>query len=224
MQWHHQPLKIGFKSHDIVLFLQDDKNVIIGAMAPECYTVYVSEVKFLLHKIKPVHHFTKTKQSRNRYIYSVCFSFLDGSVFPLFSLLDLYCTLEVDSYGYFVSKAKTRVFRDTTEPQWNEVSHQDMFSHCSILTLYNSIHSVLLFSIYVNWKGVWDWVGGLPVSADPVLREMLWQEHAQQGRQWDCGQDHGKRASPGMKTASDRLSYREASVFSWGYFPAYDSF
>lgn len=35
---------------------------------------------------------------------------------------DLYCTLEVDSFGYFVSKAKTRVFRDTTEPQWNEVS------------------------------------------------------------------------------------------------------
>lgn len=34
---------------------------------------------------------------------------------------DLYCTLEVDSFGYFVSKAKTRVFRDTTEPQWNEV-------------------------------------------------------------------------------------------------------
>ncbi|PNI23284.1 ABR isoform 24, partial [Pan troglodytes] len=26
---------------------------------------------------------------------------------------DLYCTLEVDSFGYFVSKAKTRVFRDT---------------------------------------------------------------------------------------------------------------
>uniref|UniRef100_A0A8C2WVG5 ABR activator of RhoGEF and GTPase n=1 Tax=Cyclopterus lumpus TaxID=8103 RepID=A0A8C2WVG5_CYCLU len=33
---------------------------------------------------------------------------------------NLYCTLEVDSYGYFVSKAKTRVFRDTTEPHWNE--------------------------------------------------------------------------------------------------------
>uniref|UniRef100_A0A6I8QKK4 Active breakpoint cluster region-related protein n=1 Tax=Xenopus tropicalis TaxID=8364 RepID=A0A6I8QKK4_XENTR len=33
---------------------------------------------------------------------------------------DLYCTLEVDSFGYFVSKAKTRVFRDTTEPEWNE--------------------------------------------------------------------------------------------------------
>uniref|UniRef100_A0A8D0BMJ7 ABR activator of RhoGEF and GTPase n=1 Tax=Salvator merianae TaxID=96440 RepID=A0A8D0BMJ7_SALMN len=33
---------------------------------------------------------------------------------------NLYCTLEVDSFGFFVSKAKTRVFRDTTEPQWNE--------------------------------------------------------------------------------------------------------
>ena len=37
---------------------------------------------------------------------------------------DLYCTLEVDSYGYFVSKAKTRVFRDTTEPTWNEVRRE----------------------------------------------------------------------------------------------------
>ncbi|KAI9514034.1 hypothetical protein NQZ68_036533 [Dissostichus eleginoides] len=44
----------------------------------------------------------------------------DGSVYLLCFLLDLYCTLEVDSYGYFVSKAKTRVFRDTMEPHWNE--------------------------------------------------------------------------------------------------------
>ncbi|XP_047664911.1 active breakpoint cluster region-related protein isoform X2 [Tachysurus fulvidraco] len=33
---------------------------------------------------------------------------------------NLYCTLEVDSFGYFVSKAKTRVFRDTSQPHWNE--------------------------------------------------------------------------------------------------------
>uniref|UniRef100_A0A4W3IKM9 BCR activator of RhoGEF and GTPase n=1 Tax=Callorhinchus milii TaxID=7868 RepID=A0A4W3IKM9_CALMI len=33
---------------------------------------------------------------------------------------NLYCTLEVDSFGYFVNKAKTRVYRDTTEPNWNE--------------------------------------------------------------------------------------------------------
>lgn len=26
----------------------------------------------------------------------------------------------MDSFGYFVSKAKTRVFRDTTEPKWDE--------------------------------------------------------------------------------------------------------
>ncbi|XP_063171922.1 breakpoint cluster region protein [Candoia aspera] len=32
----------------------------------------------------------------------------------------LYCTLEVDSFGYFVNKAKTRVYRDTVEPNWNE--------------------------------------------------------------------------------------------------------
>uniref|UniRef100_A0A8C8J9K1 Uncharacterized protein n=1 Tax=Oncorhynchus tshawytscha TaxID=74940 RepID=A0A8C8J9K1_ONCTS len=37
--------------------------------------------------------------------------------------LNLYCTLEVDSFGYFVNKAKTRVYRDSTEPNWNEVLH-----------------------------------------------------------------------------------------------------
>lgn len=35
--------------------------------------------------------------------------------------LDLYCTMEVDSFGLFVNKAKTRVYRYTTEPKWNEV-------------------------------------------------------------------------------------------------------
>uniref|UniRef100_A0A672RKY0 Breakpoint cluster region protein-like n=1 Tax=Sinocyclocheilus grahami TaxID=75366 RepID=A0A672RKY0_SINGR len=34
--------------------------------------------------------------------------------------LNLYCTLEVDTFGYFVNKAKTRVYRDATEPNWNE--------------------------------------------------------------------------------------------------------
>ncbi|KAM5192972.1 breakpoint cluster region protein [Mantella aurantiaca] len=33
---------------------------------------------------------------------------------------NLFCTLEVDSFGYFVNKAKTRVYRNTTEPSWNE--------------------------------------------------------------------------------------------------------
>ncbi|XP_061417933.1 breakpoint cluster region protein-like isoform X2 [Lethenteron reissneri] len=33
---------------------------------------------------------------------------------------NLYCSLELDSYGYFVNKARTRASRDTTEPEWNE--------------------------------------------------------------------------------------------------------
>ena len=46
-------------------------------------------------------------------------------VSDLYSLLsplpDLYCALEIDSFGYFANKAKTRVYRYTTEPKWNEV-------------------------------------------------------------------------------------------------------
>ncbi|XP_075389766.1 breakpoint cluster region protein isoform X2 [Tenrec ecaudatus] len=38
----------------------------------------------------------------------------------------LYCTLEVDSFGYFVNKAKTRVYRDTAEPNWNEEFEIDL--------------------------------------------------------------------------------------------------
>ncbi|KAG7476746.1 hypothetical protein MATL_G00086230 [Megalops atlanticus] len=34
--------------------------------------------------------------------------------------LNLYCALEVDSFGYFANKAKTRVYRYTSEPNWNE--------------------------------------------------------------------------------------------------------
>uniref|UniRef100_A0AAQ5YBI5 BCR activator of RhoGEF and GTPase n=1 Tax=Amphiprion ocellaris TaxID=80972 RepID=A0AAQ5YBI5_AMPOC len=44
-----------------------------------------------------------------------------SNFFPIFSSLsDLYCTLEVDSFGFFSNKAKTRVYRYTTEPKWNE--------------------------------------------------------------------------------------------------------
>lgn len=119
----------------------------------------------------------------------------------LSSLLDLYCTLEVDSYGYFVSKAKTRVFRDTTEPQWNEVSHRSISLHCSVsFTVQQQTSDSPSLSL-CHFKGVWDWVRGLPVPADPVLREVLRQKQAQQGRQRDRGQDHGKRPSPGKENS-----------------------
>ncbi|KAJ3605512.1 hypothetical protein NHX12_027558 [Muraenolepis orangiensis] len=39
---------------------------------------------------------------------------------------NLYCTLEVDSYGFFANKAKTRVYRYTTEPKWNEEFEIDL--------------------------------------------------------------------------------------------------
>lgn len=63
-------------------------------------------------------------------------------------LSDLYCTLEVDSFGYFVSKAKTRVFRDTTEPQWNEVSRKDIFF--SFLIFLTVLFSSSLFSLFTS--------------------------------------------------------------------------
>uniref|UniRef100_A0A671UTV8 BCR activator of RhoGEF and GTPase n=1 Tax=Sparus aurata TaxID=8175 RepID=A0A671UTV8_SPAAU len=42
------------------------------------------------------------------------------------SLSYLYCTLEVDSFGFFSNKAKTRVYRYTTEPKWNEEFEIDL--------------------------------------------------------------------------------------------------
>lgn len=101
-----------------------------------------------------------TKESRNLNVYSLLFSGQQGSSVPdesvylLCFFLDLYCTLEVDSYGYFVSKAKTRVFRDTTEPQWNEVSHQDISFYCTLLhsCLYAKANILFSFSASVVEK------------------------------------------------------------------------
>ncbi|CAJ0959990.1 unnamed protein product [Ranitomeya imitator] len=55
--------------------------------------------------------------------YSFHIVYKSESFMTLASLLvpiDLFCSLEVDSFGYFVNKAKTRVYRNTTEPSWNE--------------------------------------------------------------------------------------------------------
>lgn len=92
------------------------------------------------------HEITQMSQQRSSRDLEMFIRFgLIGSVLPLCSLLDLYCTLEVDSYGYFVSKAKTRVFRDTTEPQWNEVSRRSISLYCSqFLSLYKSKYLMLL--------------------------------------------------------------------------------
>ena len=39
---------------------------------------------------------------------------------------DPYCTLEVDSYGQFQTKAKTRACVNTKSPQWNEEFEMDV--------------------------------------------------------------------------------------------------
>uniref|UniRef100_A0A8C1ZS54 ABR activator of RhoGEF and GTPase n=1 Tax=Cyprinus carpio TaxID=7962 RepID=A0A8C1ZS54_CYPCA len=68
-------------------------------------------------KLRTVHNIPVTSNKDGKRQTALC------SLIQLFIGLkhqNLYCTLEVDSFGYFVSKAKTRVFRDTTEPQWNE--------------------------------------------------------------------------------------------------------
>uniref|UniRef100_A0A8C7K312 ABR activator of RhoGEF and GTPase n=1 Tax=Oncorhynchus kisutch TaxID=8019 RepID=A0A8C7K312_ONCKI len=72
-------------------------------------------------KLRTVHNIPVTSNKDDLYC-TLCLCVLFRSVlYPVsVSCSDLYCTLEVDSYGYFVSKAKTRVFRDTIEPQWNE--------------------------------------------------------------------------------------------------------
>lgn len=71
------------------------------------------------------------------------------SIYLLCSLLDLYCTLEVDSYGYFVSKAKTRVFRDTAEPQWNEVSQPRLFLLLHNAAFWSHKYLILLLCLCV---------------------------------------------------------------------------
>lgn len=40
-------------------------------------------------------------------------------IITLFPCSDPYCTLEVDSYGHFQTKAKTRLCENTQNPEWN---------------------------------------------------------------------------------------------------------
>lgn len=77
---------------------------------------------------------------------------------------DLYCTLEVDSFGYFVSKAKTRVFRDTTEPKWDEVSGGGRCAPQGLLTLSPPTTPILLRGLMSCWL----WLAGPALSLTPL--------------------------------------------------------
>uniref|UniRef100_A0A665X7F3 BCR activator of RhoGEF and GTPase n=1 Tax=Echeneis naucrates TaxID=173247 RepID=A0A665X7F3_ECHNA len=73
-------------------------------------------------KLQTVHHMPLSINKEEDESPGLC-GFLNVIVHSASGLkqsLNLYCTLEVDSFGFFSNKAKTRVYRYTTEPKWNE--------------------------------------------------------------------------------------------------------
>nr|XP_061800106.1 breakpoint cluster region protein isoform X2 [Nerophis lumbriciformis] len=73
-------------------------------------------------KLQTVHHIPLSINKEEDEAPGLC-GFLNVIVHSASGLkqsLNLYCTLEVDSFGFFSNKAKTRVYRYTTEPKWNE--------------------------------------------------------------------------------------------------------
>uniref|UniRef100_A0A4W6CML5 BCR activator of RhoGEF and GTPase n=1 Tax=Lates calcarifer TaxID=8187 RepID=A0A4W6CML5_LATCA len=73
-------------------------------------------------KLQTVHHIPLSINKEEDESSGLC-GFLNVIVHSASGLkqsLNLYCTLEVDSFGFFSNKAKTRVYRYTTEPKWNE--------------------------------------------------------------------------------------------------------
>ncbi|XP_037121310.1 breakpoint cluster region protein isoform X2 [Syngnathus acus] len=73
-------------------------------------------------KLQTVHHVPLSVSKEEDEAPGLC-GFLNVIVHSASGLkqsLNLYCTLEVDSFGFFSNKAKTRVYRYTTEPKWNE--------------------------------------------------------------------------------------------------------
>ena len=44
------------------------------------------------------------------------------SIKVFFAILDLSCVVEVDHFGQFVRKAKTRTCKASTDPVWDQVS------------------------------------------------------------------------------------------------------
>uniref|UniRef100_A0A8C8JJN4 BCR activator of RhoGEF and GTPase n=1 Tax=Oncorhynchus tshawytscha TaxID=74940 RepID=A0A8C8JJN4_ONCTS len=78
-------------------------------------------------KLQTVHHIPLTinKEDESPGLHGFL-NVIVHSASGLKQSLNLYCTLEVDSFGYFANKAKTRVYRYTTEPKWNEEFEIDL--------------------------------------------------------------------------------------------------
>ncbi|KAK3526969.1 hypothetical protein QTP86_005743 [Hemibagrus guttatus] len=92
---------------------------------------------------------------------------------------NLYCTLEVDSFGYFVSKAKTRVFRDTTEPHWNEEFEIELegsqclrilcYEKCYDKSKLNKDDNEIVDKIMGKGQVQWDFTGFVVLKATRAL-------------------------------------------------------
>lgn len=81
----------------------------------------------------------------------------------------------------------------------------------SYIALFTKLQKSTFYSFFLCRSGVWNRAGGLAVSADPLLREVLRQKHAQQGRQRDRGQDNGERTGPGKRTTRNLPSQKETT-------------
>uniref|UniRef100_A0A674P4M3 BCR activator of RhoGEF and GTPase n=1 Tax=Takifugu rubripes TaxID=31033 RepID=A0A674P4M3_TAKRU len=83
----------------------------VGRQSSSCLEVLVDRCFSLQHSVSPEDESPGLCGFLNVIVHSA--SGLKHS-------LNLYCTLEVDSFGFFSNKAKTRVYRYTSEPKWNE--------------------------------------------------------------------------------------------------------
>jgi len=91
----------------------------------------VQVMRLVLGSVTGTHWYTEKIQMKTYLESDQCKKFVK-SFCPCLPSSDLYCTLEVDSFGYFVNKAKTRVYRDTMEPNWNEVGWIFLNVTCSV--------------------------------------------------------------------------------------------
>uniref|UniRef100_A0A4W6EWV3 ABR activator of RhoGEF and GTPase n=1 Tax=Lates calcarifer TaxID=8187 RepID=A0A4W6EWV3_LATCA len=122
----HSPT-IPFRIHNKHGKCKFDRCCVVAVCCPDLQACVLSSVELQVltsscFKLRTVHNIPVTSNKDDEETPGL-YGFLHVIVHSAKGFKEsanLYCTLEVDSYGYFVSKAKTRVFRDTTEPQWNE--------------------------------------------------------------------------------------------------------
>ncbi len=160
-------------------------------LTPQHCAVYVSKTQ--LPWQTQWQSFQETKCLFSGFQWSARLQFLTKSVYPLFNSRSILHPRSGLVWILCQQGQDSRLQRHHRAPVERGEPLKDL------LLLYTAPNLLLHYHkiFHSPSQGVWDWAGGLPVPADPVLWEVLRQKHAQQGRQRDCGQDHGKGASPG---------------------------